>query len=132
METLAIIKGLQAAATEIRNLFLNKIPKWQRDPKTYDKVRYGFVEGSNDGWYKPTEVHFGAWCGVYGDSSTYREFNIDESIFKKHFLNYLNVNKKEIMLAIANSIESEAKGLADKAQSELNTELNKLKELTVS
>lgn len=134
MQTRELVKSLLDNANEIRRLFLQKIPLWKSEPHTYDKTRWGFVQGDNDGWYKGStiELHFGAWCGTYGDSSTYKQITLDGEIFRKHFLNYLNSNKEKIMLTIADSIELEAKEHANKAKEELTKELNGLNELTVS
>ena len=134
MEALKLVKRLRGNANQIYALFLQKIPKWKADPKTYDKTRWGFVEGDNDGWYKEAtiEVHFGAWAGTYGDSSTYKQISLDGDLFREHFLKYLNSHKEDIMTAIAKSMENEAQSLVDKAKAEITTELNKLNELTVS
>ena len=130
METLKEIKKLQSNAASIKKLFNELIPLWKSDPKTYDKTRWGFTEGNSDGWYPEMRIYFHAWCGTYGDSSTYNQIDYDGDVFKKHFLSYLNNNKQEIMLEIAKSINNEAVKLKEKAQEELQDELNKLIELT--
>lgn len=131
MEAVDKIKKLMENVNEIRRLFLQKIPKWKAEPKTYDKTRWGFVEGDNDGWYNSQTVtlHFGSWCGTYGDSSTYKQIDLDGSIFRNHFMKYLNNNKEQIMMAVADSIEKEAVLLKADAEKELNKQLSKLQEL---
>lgn len=131
MTTVETIKKLTNNVNEIRRLFLQKIPTWLKNRKHYDKIRWGFVEGDNQGWYKgqTITVHFGAWCGTYGDSSTYKQIDLDGDVFRKHFLSYLNANKEAIMLAVADSIEAEAKGLKANAQQELTDQMNMLSEL---
>lgn len=131
MEALKQIKKLLENVNQIRNLFINKIPMWNKDRDTYDKVRVGFVEGGSDGWYDDCEtiIHFAAWCGTYGSSSTYKQIDLDGDVFKKHFMKYLNNNKQAIMMGMAESIENEARELKSKAEDELNGELAKLKEL---
>ncbi len=54
---------------------------------------------------------------------------MDGDVFKIHFLKYLNANKKEIMLSIAESIEKEAKSLKEKAEEEVKAQLSELAEL---
>lgn len=131
MEAVSKIKKLLENVNEIRRLFLQKIPKWKAEPSTYDKTRYGFVEGDCDGWYKGQTItmHFGAWMGTYGDSSTYKQIDLDGEIFRRRLLKYLNDNKQSIMLAIADSMEEEAALLKKEAESELNQQLSKLQEL---
>lgn len=125
------IKKLRHDVNEIRRLFLQKIPKWLADKKQFDKTQWGFVEGDNDGWYKgqTITIHFGAWCGVYGNSSVYKEIDLDGEVFRNHFLSYLNKNKEAIMLSVADSIENEAKSLKADAEAELNKQLSNLAEL---
>jgi hypothetical protein len=125
------IKALLENANEIRRLFLQKIPKWKADRATYDKTRWGFSEGEGDGYYKgqAITIHFGAWAGTYGDSSTYKQIDLDGSIFRMRFLKYLNDNQETIMLAIADAMEKDAALLKNDAESELNQQLSKLKEL---
>lgn len=131
METLEQIKKLLENANEIKSLFEKKIPLWNKNREHYDKTRVGFVEGGSNGWYASceTNVHFAAWCGIFGDSSTYKQIDLDGEIFRKHFMKYLNNNKQAIMMEIAESIEREAKELKLKAEGELNEELSKLKQL---
>jgi len=124
MQEFKKISDLVSAANEIFSLFKTKIPKWQKDRSHYDKVRYGFEQGTNDGWYKGAEItiHFGAWCGTYGNSSTYKEFKMDGDIFKKHFMGYLNSHKESIMMSIHDSILIEAKALKDLAEKEVENQ----------
>lgn len=131
METFEKIKKLRKNAEEIKSLFNDLIPRWKADPEFYDKVRFGFKEGGSDGWYESCEslIHFEAWCGTYGSSSTYSQIDMDGDVFKVHFLKYLNENKKEIMMAIADSIEKEAKSLKEKAEEEIKAKLLELSEL---
>lgn len=131
MEALKQVKKLLTNVNQIKDLFQRKIPMWHADKKTYDKTRFGFVEGGSDGWYKDCEIniHFAAWCGTCGSSDTYKQIELDGDVFKKHLMLYLNKNKETIMMSIAESIENEAKDLKSKAEKELNDELSKLKEL---
>lgn len=131
MKTVDLVKKLRENVSQIKDLFLRKIPKWKADPKNFDKTRWGFVEGDNDGWYRDQTltVHFGSWAGTYGDSSVYKQIDLNGEIFRDHFLKYLNNNKEQIMMAIADSIEDEAKGLVDKASKELNEQLQMMEEL---
>lgn len=131
MEAVSKIKNLLENVNEIRRLFLQKIPRWKADPATYDKRRWGFTEGEGDGYYKGQAIrmHFGAWCGTYGDSSTYKQIDLDGDIFRRHLLKYLNDNQEQIMLAVADSMENEAALLKKEAESELNQQLSKLQEL---
>lgn len=131
MKTFEQIKKLRENVSQIRTLFNDLIPKWQIDRETYDKTRWGFVSGGSNGWYKDCEIliHFEAWCGTYGDSSTYNQIEMDGNVFKTHFLKYLNANKKDIMLSIADSIENEAKSLKEKAEEEVREQLLMLEEL---
>jgi hypothetical protein len=132
MDNVTKIKKLRANAERIKDLFAKKIPMWQSDPKHFDKTRWGFVQGDNDGWYESQTVtlHFGAWAGVYGDGSTYKEIDLDGDIFREHFMKYLNSHKSEIMMGVAASIEAEAAKLKIDAEAELNKELTQLKELS--
>lgn len=131
MEAVNKIKVLLENVNEIRGLFLQKIPRWKADSATYDKTRWGFVDGDCDGWYKGQAItmHFGAWAGTYGDSSTYKQIDLDGDIFRRRLLKYLNDNQEQIMLAIADSIENEAALIKKDAEHELNQQLSKLQEL---
>lgn len=129
MENLETIEKLLKNSSEIVNLFNVKIPKWDADRKHYDKVRVGFSEGSSDGWCTPVTLHFLAWCGTYGDSSTYKQINTDHEIFNKFFIKYLNNHKKDIMMGVADLIYKEASTLKEKAQKELESKLELVKSL---
>lgn len=131
MENVEKIKRLLNNATEIKDLFQKKIPIWKAEPQKYDKTRWGFEQGNNDGWYADQTItlHFGAWAGTYGCSSVYKKIDLDGGIFRQHFLRYLNNNKEQIMLAVAESIEKEATDLKEKAEAELNKELTKLQNI---
>lgn len=131
MKAVEQIKTLMNNVKEIRTLFIEKIPLWASDKKTYDKTRWGFKEGGSDGWYKSCEttIHFEAWMGVYGDSSTYKQIDMNGEVWKKHFLKYLNTNEQSIMLAVADSMEKEAVELKAAAEKELQDQLDTLKEL---
>lgn len=131
MKNFEQIKKLTRNAEAIKTLFNDLIPKWQADPKYYDKTRFGFIEGGSNGWFESCEslIHFEAFCGTYGDSSTYCQISMDGDVFKSHFLKYLNANKKEIMMAIADSIEKEAKSLKEKAEEEVKSQLSELAKL---
>lgn len=132
MDAVSNIKRLMNNVNEIRRLFLQKIPLWKSDPGHYDKTKWGFEEGDHDGWYKgqAITIHFGSWAGTYGDSSTYKQIDLDGDIFRKHLLKYLNTHKEQIMMAVADSIEQEAVSLKTDAEMELNTQLSKLQELS--
>ena len=125
------IKKLLSNSREIKDLFERKIPLWKSKKEKYDNTRYGFVAGGSDGWYKDCEIniHFAAWAGTYGDSSTYKEIDLDGEIFKKHFLQYLNLHKQDIMMSIANQIEQEAKSLKLEAEAEIKEHQAILNEL---
>jgi hypothetical protein len=131
MKTVETIKTLKSAANEITQLFNVLIPKWKADIKKYDKVRYGFVGGGSDGWYKSQEqtITFQAWAGVYGDSSTYKQFDPDGEVFKTHLLKVLNDNKEKIMLGVSYSILAEAKTLQSKALEELNEQIAQINDI---
>jgi hypothetical protein len=131
MEAVSKIKRLMENANEIRRLFLQKIPKWKADKATWDKTRWGFTEGEGDGYYKGQSmtIHFGAWAGTYGDSSTYKQIDLDGAIFKSRLLKYLNDNQEKIMLAVADSMEKDAALLKESAETELKQQLSKLTEL---
>ena len=129
MDTLDEIKKLRQNANSIYALFLQKIPKWKTDTKHYDKTGWGFNDDSRFNACKAASIAFSSHMGTYGDSGCGRQVDLDEKIFEKHLLKYLNANKETVMMAIAKQIELEAKALKEKAESELNEEMNKLKEL---
>lgn len=132
METVEKIKKLRHNADQIKDLFVRKIPMWQADSKTYDKTRWGFYPGDNDGWYSSQTItlHFGAWAGTYGCSSVYKQIDLDGDVFRSHLMKYLNSHREEIMMGVAASIEAEAAKLKSDAEEELNKEMNQLKELS--
>ena len=129
MENLETIKKLRKNAGEIRNLFQNKIPKWKSDPHTYDKTGWGFNKDDRFNACTPISIAFSSHMGTYGDSGCSSECSLSADIFNKHLVDYLNRNKEQIMLSVADSIENEAKTLKEKAESELQAELAKLSEL---
>ena len=129
MENLERIKKLRTNAGAIRELFVQKIPKWLKDPKHYDKVGWGFNIDNRFQSCSNATISFDSYMEVYGDSGCGRECSLEADIFHNHFVKYLNKNKELIMLEIANSIELEAKSLKEKAEQELNDQLLKLKEL---
>lgn len=131
MKTFEEIKKLKKSSQSIKTLFKELIPEWSENREIYDKIRLGFVQGGSNGWYPDNEIliHFEAWCGTYGDSSTYNQINIDGDVFKKHFLGYLNKNKMQIMMSIAESIDEEAISLKEKAEEEVKSQLAELAEL---
>lgn len=129
MESLERIKKLRRNANSIKGLFNVRMPKWAADTHHYDKTGSGF---NTDDRFKACEsfpVFFSSHMGTYGDSGCSTQCELDKEIFQNHFIKYLNKNTKQIMLSIAESIENEAKTLKEKAESELNAEMSKLKEL---
>lgn len=129
METIDEVNKLRREAAEIRMLFRVKIPKWKADPHYYDKTGWGFNTDGRFAAHSPISVQFDSHMGTYGDSSCSRELSLDESIFQKHFLKYLNHHDQEIMMEIADSIEEEARDMKEKAQAELEKKLKSLEEL---
>lgn len=129
METVDKIKKLKENVNQIRSFFNEKLPRWDENRGRYDKVGYGFNQDDRFNACAPISIAFTSKMGVYGDSGCSTQVDLDKDIFNQHFLTYLNKNKKEIMLAIADQIEEEARKLKDKAQLELNAELDKIKEL---
>lgn len=129
MKNLDAIKKLRNNANEIYTLFNILIPKWKADPKHYDKVGWGFCEDTRFNACSPVNISFASYKGVYGDSGCSTQLSLDTEVFSNHLVKYLNDHKEEIMLAIADSIELQAKGLKSEAEKELNEQLEKLKEL---
>lgn len=129
METVKEIQRLRDNANSIYVLFLQKIPKWETDRKHYDKTGWGFNEDSRFNACKAASVAFSSHMGTYGDSGCSSQCSLDEKLFEKHLVKYLNANKKTVMLAIAKQIEEEAKTLKDKAENELKAQMEKLAEL---
>lgn len=125
-ENIDRIKKLLRNASEIKNLFKILIPKWKANPNHYDKTRYGFAGGDGDGWYKPCTLHFQAWAGTYGCSSTYKQIDTDPDVFNEHLIKWLNNHKEDVMLGIAESIEAEASSLKAEAEKELQKQADML------
>lgn len=129
METVKEIKRLRENANQIYDLFLNKIPRWAKDRKHFDKVGWGFNQDDRFNACETFYVAFSSHMGTYGDSGCSRQCSLDKELFRKHFIKYLNDNKETIMLAIAKQIEDEAKSLKSKAENELQISLQQLSEL---
>ena len=129
MKTFEEIKKLRQNVSEIRTLFNVKIPKWLDDKKHFDKTGASFNIDDRFSAFGKIEIWFSSWMGTYGDSGCGTQCRLDVNIFRKHFVSYLNANKKEIMLAIADSIEKEAKSLKEKAEEEVREQLSQLAEL---
>lgn len=129
MEAVKEIKKLRDNANEIYDLFTSKIPKWSADKKRYDKIGWGFNKDSRFNACNPSSIAFSSHMGTYGDSGCSSQCQLDYEVFNKHLLLYLNRNVEAVMLAIAKQIEVEAQGLKSKAEAELNSQLEKLKEL---
>lgn len=129
MKTLEKVKELRQNVSEIRDLFNIKIPKWEQDKKHFDKTGFGFNIDERFSACSSIKIWFSSWMGTYGDSGCGTQTRLNKDVFEKHLVKYLNKNKKEIMLEIANSIELEAKELKSKAEEELNEQLKALSEL---
>ena len=55
------------------------------------------------------ELSIDSWIGYYGNSGSSRSLVItDENLFHKHLLKVLNIKFREIMAAVASSIEHDA------------------------
>ncbi|OJX63048.1 hypothetical protein [Dysgonomonas sp. 37-18] len=150
MKKLDEVKELIRNASAIRNFLNATLQKYKSDTRI-DKLEYGFNQdkrfatcngvtitfdslvgsyGSSscstiDGIFVDDEYSFGS----YGSSSCSTIVNLSSDVFNKHLLKYLNNNKHTIMLAIADSIEKDAKSIKDEAEKELQAELDKLKKL---
>jgi len=129
MKTFEEIKKLRENVSQIRTLFNVKIPKWLTDQKHYDKTGVYFNTDDRFTACGKIEIWFSSWMGTYGDSGCSTQCRLDINVFRKHFVSYLNANRKEIMLAIADSIEKEAKSLKEKAEEEVKAQLSELAEL---
>lgn len=129
MENNEKIKKLINNANSIYNLFNILIPKWQKDKATFDKVGWGFNEDDRFNACKSVSIGFSSHAGVYGNSSCYTQVHLDDDVFKKHLVLYLNNNKETIMLAIAEQIKKEAATLKQKAEKELTDAIEKLQKL---
>lgn len=129
MEAFNTIEKLKSEANRIKMLFLESIPAWTADPKHYDKVGFGFNLDDRFQAATSINVYFSSKCGIYGNSSCYSVLHLDDTIWKNHFIKYLNKNKTEIMLAIADQMLEEAKSHKTKAMEELETNIKKLQDL---
>ncbi len=129
MQNLEKIKELRRNANNIYDLFNVKIPKWEKDKRHYDKTGWGFNQDNRFNACQAVSISFSSHMGTYGDSGCSKQCDLDKDIFQNHLIKYLNANVSDIMLAVAKSIEKEALGLKEKAESELNEQLEKLKEL---
>lgn len=123
------INKLRQEASDIRELFLNLIPKWKANPHHYDKTGWGFNGDSRFSAHRSIPVQFNSHMGTYGSSSCSRQLSLDNNIFERHFLKYLDDHCEEIMLAVADSMEEEARSMKEKAQAELQEKLKSLEEL---
>lgn len=128
MTTVEIIQALRRDANQIRSLFKIKIPTWKAD-SSYDKTGWGFNIDDRFSACGKIEIWFSSWMGVYGSSGSSSQLNLNKGTFGEHLVKYLNNHQEEIMLAIADSIEQEAKGLKEKAKGELEAKLKDLNEL---
>jgi hypothetical protein len=129
MKNLQEIKKLRTNADAIYSLFNQKIPLWRSNPGRYDKTGWGFNEDSRFNACRPASVAFSSHRGVYGDSGCSSQLSLDDALFQQHLVEYLNKNKEAVMLAIAKSIEEEAKTLKSAAEEELKSQLLQLAEL---
>jgi len=129
MKNFEQIEKLRKNVFQIRDLFNVKIPKWNTSQKTFDKTGAVFNQDHRFSACGKIEIFFSSWMGVYGDSGCSSQCNLDKEVFEEHFVKYLNYNRESIMLAIADSIEKEAKGLKEKAEEEVKTQLAMLAEL---
>ena len=128
MKKLDELKELRRNVSAIRNFLNSTLQKYKSDTKI-DKLEYGFNQDKRFAACNGVTITFDSLVGSYGSSSCSTIVNLSSDIFNKHLLKYLNNNKHTIMLAIADSIEKDAKSLKDEAEKELQSELDKLKEL---
>jgi hypothetical protein len=128
MESIEKIERIRKSSNSIKNFFNVTIPKWEKNGK-YDKTGYGFCEDDRfkacEGFYVWIDSHE----GVYGNSNCGKCIELDKDIFKKHFICYLNKNKKNILLEIAESIEKESLKYKEDAIKELKNKLNIIENL---
>ena len=101
MENLNKIKKLRQNVVEIRTLFNINIPKWQTDSHHYDKTGWGFNKDNRFNACEAVPIAFSSYMGTYGDSGCSRQLRLDNEIFGRHLVDYLNKNKKEIMLGVS-------------------------------
>jgi len=128
MKKLDEVKELIKNVSAIRNFVNATLQKYKSDTRI-DKLDYGFNKDKRFAACNGVTVTFDSLVGSYGSSSCSTIVNLSSDIFNKHLLRYLNNNKHTIMLAIADSIEKDAKSLRSEAEKELQAELDKLKEL---
>lgn len=128
MKKLEELKELRKNVFSIRNFLNVSIQKYKSDSRI-DKLGYGFNIDGRFSACKGVTITFDSLVGSYGSSDCSTIVRLSPDIFNKHLLKYLNVNKHLIMEKIADSIEKEAKALRQEAEKELQSELDKLKEL---
>ncbi|MBS5980940.1 MAG: hypothetical protein KIB51_14705 [Dysgonomonas mossii] len=128
MKKLDEVKELRKNVSVIRNFLNASLQKYKEDSRC-DKFNYGFNLDDRFKACQGKTITFDSWVGYFGDSGCSNIVRLSPEIFNKHLLRYLNNNKHTIMLAIADSIEKDAKSLICEAEKELQAELDKLKEL---
>ena len=128
MKKLDEVKELRKNVSAIRNFLNATLQKYKSDSRI-DKLDYGFNKDKRFAACNGVTITFDSLVGSFGSSSCSTIVNLSSDIFNKHLLKYLNNNKHTIMLAIADSIEKDAKSLKGEAEKELQAELDKLKEL---
>lgn len=128
MKKLDEVKELRKNVSAIRNFLNATLQKYKSDSRI-DKLDYGFNKDKRFAACNGVTITFDSLVGSFGSSSCSTIVNLSSDIFNKHLLKYLNNNKHAIMLAIADSIEKDAKSLKGEAERELQAELDKLKEL---
>lgn len=128
MKKLEEVKELRRNVSAIRNFLNISLQKYKEDSRC-DKFNYGFNIDERFKACQGETITFDSWAGYFGDSGCRSIVRLSPEIFNKHLLMYLNNNKHTIMLAIADSIEKDAKSLRCEAEKELQAELDKLKEL---
>ena len=129
MTNLETIELLLANSNWIKRLFNEKIPFWDKNRTTYDKIGYWFNiddRFSACSWFTIT---FDSKMWTYWNSWCSTQLSLTKEVFKKNLLLYLNNNKKEIMMEIADYIEKEALNYKEEAEKELNEKLLKLNNL---
>ena len=125
------INKMRKNASEILNLFNRKIPTWEKDPRQYDKTGYGFNLDSRFMACNPVKITFDSHVGTYGSSSCHTACHLDKDIFEKALLEYMNRNKKDIMLGVADLLIAQSKGLVNEAKEELRKKMAALEALSV-
>lgn len=119
MENLEKIKLLKNNSQQIKSLYESKIPTWENDSSRYDKTGSGFNTDSRFQAHKPFTIWFESHMGTYGDSSCSSQCDLDDKLFEKFFLKFLNQNQKFIMICVAELMDKEAKEFKEKALKEL-------------